>query len=120
MAWHDSGKQFVSGGMDNMIKLWNIGDMTNNTTTIIDNSRSTGVNNNNNATTTTATTTASDTTDDENVRRGGIAVKMALCKSQSVIPSNWSNEMGKSNSSREREYHQSSCSRASRRRRTSE
>ena len=56
-----------------------------------------------NATTTTAaTTTASDTTDDENVRRGGIAVKMALCKSQSVIPSNWSNDMGKSNSSRER------------------
>jgi hypothetical protein len=73
-----------------------------------------------NATTTAATTTASDTTDDENVRRGGIAVKMALCKSQSVIPSNWSNDMGKSNSSREREYHQSSCSRASRRRRTSE
>ena len=95
IAWHDSGKQFVSGGMDNMIKLWNIGDMTNNTTTIIDNSRSTGVNNNNNATTTTATTTASDTTDDENVR-------LALCKSQSVIPSNWSNEMGKSNSSSER------------------
>ena len=97
IAWHDSGKQFVSGGMDNMIKLWNIGDMIT-TKTIIDNSCSDRNKNNNNATT-TATTTTSNTTDDENDRRGGIAVKMALCKSQSVIPSNWSNDMGKSNSS---------------------
>jgi WD40 repeat protein len=84
IGWHVSGKQFVSGGMDNMIKLWNIGDDTTTTTTKTndDNSCSNrNMNNNNNATTTTTTATISNTTD------------------QSVIPSNWSNDMDGSCSS---------------------
>jgi WD40 repeat protein len=79
IGWHISGKQFVSGGMDNMIKLWNIGDDDTATTTATktndDNSCSNRNVNNNNATTTTATATTSNATD------------------QSVIPSNWSNDI---------------------------
>jgi WD40 repeat protein len=88
IGWHISGKQFVSGGMDNMIKLWNIGDddtttiTTTSTKTNHDNSCSNrNTNNNNNTTTTTATPSTSNATD------------------QSVIPSNWSNDMDGSCSS---------------------
>lgn len=100
IGWHASGTKFVSAGMDNMIKLWNIDDnMTTTTTKAIANSCS-NRNNNNNDNNNNATTT---TTDNENVRRGGVTVEMALCKSQYVLPSNnWSNEKVDGCSSRSR------------------